>query len=172
MIFAGQKVRASDLNNITPMVAYSLVDVAATSSTTLKVITGLSLPLEAETFYIFEAWVSYRGGAGDLRLALAEADGAQTAMAWSPCGPATNTGTDGVGELVCTRVAAENFGAVGCAGNTTSTAAVAMPRGYVSTVGGSAGSVQMMMAQNTSSATATTVEAGSWMRLMKVPSAT
>lgn len=168
MFLAGQKVRASEVNDLIPVYARLTADRTATSSTTLTAATGLVVALEADTRYALTGYLAYTAGAtGDLKVALAAPTG--TTGHWTLYAQDT-AATAGSGSIVAKR--ATSFGT----GTTQSAAGedgagghmACLPRGFINTAA-SAGSLQVHFAQNTSSATSTILRAGSWLRVIKLP---
>lgn len=167
-ITAGAKLHASDLNNNLPRIARCTATVSATSDTTLDNVTGMVLSLEANAVYALDAYIAYTAGeTGDLKVAWTVPSGTTGHWAvWglgvgatgSTVGDANGARPDGFGDA--------NFLSVGGA-NTDGGRVACHPRGYV-VVAGTAGNLQLRFAQNTSNGTATTVVAGSWMRLTRI----
>lgn len=169
-IAAGQKIRASEINDISPVFAYVITDISVTSSTTLVTATGLACAVEANSLYAMDGAIFYTAGAtGDIKVAITVPSG--TTGHWGLHGVVTSSTANGGTEGDLNGLRQTAFGT-----GTTITAAgsanfsgrmMALPRGYIDTAG-TAGNVQFMVAQNTSDATATVVTGGSWLRLWKL----
>lgn len=163
-ILAGQRVRASDLNNNLPRIAQCTVTVAKTSNTTLGDVTGMVLSLAANAVYALDCYVAYNAGTtGDLKLAWNIPAG--VTGTWTGWGPGTSATT---GDTTINVVRLDAFGTAnvltfGGTGGLTA----CHPKGYV-VVSSTAGNLQLQYAQNVSNGTATTIIAGSWMRLTRI----
>jgi hypothetical protein len=135
---------------------------SVTSSTVLVNDTHLLLPLAANATYLLDGFIAYDGafGAGEFKTDWTLPAGA--ALFWGLNGP-----TVGGGALYDSN--SRNSGTVAAAGTygTGGTRTSISPRGYITT-GGTAGTLRLQWAQNASNATATTVYAGSWVRLLRI----
>lgn len=156
---AGSKITAAGLLEMEPLFAYKTGATTITSSTAVVADPDLQVNLGIGV-YAFEMFVSYTGaatGTGDLKMDF-NYTGSFTTSAWTPFGatissvsamnvfsPAVGGGTQSVGS------------------DGTSVGMAAKPVGLIAT--STAGTLQWRWAQNTSSATATTVRAGSWLRV-------
>lgn len=179
MVFvAGQKLRASDLNelgggttggsNPTGGTAIMTTNVTVTNSTSFSNATGLTFDLAANATYAFEAWLLYTaistadlkvrpgppsGGTGYWSLIGAVHD--QTPVASTEW---VNYGAWQVSDLGTSR---------NVAGDTAGTALmVALMHGFVTTT--TAGAQQVLVSQRAAQATGTIVRAGSWLRVTRV----
>lgn len=153
---AGQKVRASEVNDLIPIVVRLTADRTVTSSTTLTAATGLAAAVDADTRYALTGYLAYTAGAtGDLKVAVAAPVGA--AGHWTLYAQDTAATSFGTGTTQTGAGSDADGGAMAC-----------LPRGFVST-SDSAGTLQVYFAQNSSSATSTVLKAGSWLRLIKLP---
>lgn len=164
---AGAKLRASTVNGALPLITYTNSDTTVTSSTTLVNATGLSVALEADSLYIWDAFIAFNAGAtGDFKAAWTVPAG--TAGNWGMWGLSTAS-TGGVGTMNGARVDGYGTGNTLLAGgNDTAPNALAVrPAGFIDTAG-TAGNFQLQFAQNASSATSTVVKFGSWIRAIKV----
>ena len=164
---AGAKVRASVLNASLPIIGRALNDVSVTSSTTLvNADTGLAIALEADSIYLWDAYIAYDAGAtGDLKLAWTVP--ASTTGHW--CGWGLSTATTGsIGDMVAIRAAGYGSGnTLSFGGSASFSGFLALQaRGYIDTAA-TAGTLQLQFAQNTSNATATILKGGSWVRVVK-----
>jgi hypothetical protein len=164
-IAAGQRITAALLNSMLPVTVYKTANQAVTSSTVLVNDNELTLPVVATGTYLLDGFIDYDGqfgpGTGDIKLDWSLPSGAT--LRWGPLGNASNdtaqkyaSNTNVTGNVL-------TAGTYGTGGSHNA----ATPRGYLA-VSSTAGNVQLMWAQNASSATATTVYAGSWIRLQRV----
>lgn len=161
-IRAGHIVTTADFDLI-GIYALKTGDESVTSSTTLQNDDQLVLPLAANARYIFDGWLHYLGAAtpaGDLKLSLSVPSGAT--VHWTNFGVNTSA-------LTAYNVVPEGTGLAGprAVGTNGATEMSCQPRGYL-TVGSTSGNLQLQWAQNSSSATATTIKAGSHLRLVRV----
>ncbi len=164
---AGAKVRASELNAALPIFGRALADVSVTSSTTLvNADTGLAVALEADSIYVWDAYIAYDAGAtGDLKLAWTVPAG--VTGHWAGLG--LGTGTAGsIGDMSAIRAAGYGSGNTLSYGGSASFSGLLALRavGFIDTAG-TAGTLQLQFAQATSNATATILKGGSWIRVVK-----
>jgi hypothetical protein len=161
---AGQKIRASEVNDLLPIIVRLDADRTVTSSTTLTAATGLVAALDADTRYALTGYIAAE--AGDLKVAFAAPTG--TTGHWTLYAQDT-AATGGTGSIVAKRATAFGTGTTQtAAGDNTGPGPMAcLPRGYIVT-DVTAGSLQVYFAQNSSSATSTILKAGSWLRLIKL----
>lgn len=163
---AGQKLRASELNaefDLTQY-AYAAGDVSKVSSTAMSDITGLAIPLEANSRYLLDGFLSYYSLDGvDLRLAYT-----------GPAGMTVSWGSTGLVSSSTTQAGDTDFAAFEAYGdsvyqviNTDSfTSLIVRPSGYFAT-GGTAGTLQMRFAQDVSNPATLVLRRGSWLRAYK-----
>lgn len=165
---AGQKVLASELNQRVPLFARldAFGGVTKTSSTTMTVVTGLQVAVEADAVYLLDALIGYdTAAAADLRLALVCPSGATGH--WGAFALAS-TSAAGVGSMEMIRQTSFGSGTyVVCGGSDAAADLLSQPRGYIAT-GSASGNVEFWYAQNSSTASATSITSGSWMRLYRV----
>lgn len=135
---------------------------ARTSTTTLAADPHLALSVAASATYLLDGFIDYDGafGAGGLKIDFTLP--ASATLRWGPLG---NVVADTTQKYTSNTVSTGSLpvGTYGTGGNHTG----ATLRGYL-TVAGTAGTVTLRWAQDTSNATATTVYAGSWMRLLRM----
>lgn len=166
---AGQKLRASELNNALNLVGYVPTDITATSNTTLADMTGFAVALEASTTYLVDGYLAYvAGNTGDIKLAFTVPTG--TTGHWGVAGLDVTSLTS-AGLLTAVRRDAFGDANTLALGGTNSGALPALAclvRAYV-VIGGTAGTLQGRFAQNVSNATSSVAKAGSWLRAVKVP---
>lgn len=158
---AGGRLKAADLRDVAPLSAYKSIDQAVTSSTTLVNDNALLLALQASEVYRVDALIYYTGGThatSDLKVNFTYPSGATSA---------------GVGYLGQTTALAVQQGTVVLGGalafgsNGTGNVMLAELTFTIS-VSSTPGTLQLQIAQNTSSATATTVKAGSLLEAVRV----
>lgn len=163
---AGQKVRASDLNAGQPLFGRVTSDVTVISSTTLVDVTGLVVAMEASAFYTIEGFLGCSSAlAADLKFAWTMPAGCS--ILWTIGGidtPAASPGYSG-DWLAFLNESEGASDTLGLSGGTSPTSA--RPMGSI-LVGATAGNLQMTFAQVVSTASNTTVKAGSWLKLTRV----
>jgi hypothetical protein len=138
-------------------------DETVTSSITVQDDDQLVVSVAANGIYLMDAFLLYDGDtAGDLRVTFTGPTGAL--MDWTVNG-ASASQTGGTGSIKLARQPLGVEDTVGASG--AGVKAVALPRGLL-TVGSTAGSLTLRWAQATSSATATTLFANSWLRVTKI----
>jgi hypothetical protein len=156
---AGMGLTAAEMNEIQPLQVIKQAPQSVTSSTTLVNDTALlvSLPV-ASAQYIFRSMFYFTGGtrgSSDLKYNWSIPSGASLAFALNGIG--TGGGSfDGDG-----------FSGSGALGTQGATQCAALFYGSL-IVGTTTGTLQLQWAQNTSSGTATTMQAGSVLELMRV----
>lgn len=165
---AGQKLRASWLNERLPTLV-TTSSVSVTSSTTL-VVTGLVVSLDADSTYIWDAYLAYSSpAAADLKVAFVGPAGATGSWALGALSSAAATG--GVGDLDARREDGYLITDTLVAGGSDSGLSLACaPHGTIFTAAAS-GSLSCYIAQNTSNATSATLNSTSWLRVQPIPEA-
>lgn len=177
---AGQKVRVSQLNELggsgggggsaplpTGGYAYMSADVAVTNSTTLVEATGLTFDLAASAVYVFHGWLLYTAlDGGDIKIQPGAPSGATGY--WSLYGAPVGQEPVADNEWINYNdfFAADLGTSQSSTGGGTSNYMVMKMEGYITTT--DAGECQVQVAQNTADATATTLRAGSWLRMARV----
>lgn len=135
---------------------------SVTSSTTLQNDDQLALPVSANSKYTIEGLIIYDGAsAGDFKVAFTTPSGAT--INWTAGGPQSGIGVTSYNANVATSSGAALALACNGAGNSMG----ANPKGYLS-VSSTSGNLQLQWAQQASSATATRVFLGSWLRLTRI----
>ena len=156
---AGQRVTAAQLTLMEPLLVYKLAAEAVTSSTTLQNDDELFLPVAANAFYILDCWIQFNALVGaDIKIAWTVPTSAT--MNYSALGTGPTNYTDYDTSVVSSGTARP------AKGNAPTPQAISS-RGHLQT-SSTAGTLQLQWAQNTSNATATSVLAGSWIRLNRV----
>jgi hypothetical protein len=163
---AGQKVRASDLNGGLPQLARVTSDVAVISTTSYVDVTGLVLPMEANSVYALDGFLKYTSAtAADIKFVLIGPTGSGGSFGVHGVVQAA-TATTGDFEAFCL----DGIGIanqIGLGGAGVSTSAWGHLKGYITT-GVNAGTLQVQFTQVTSTASNTTVKTGSNMTLTKI----
>lgn len=164
-ILSGHIVTAADIvDGIGRSVVKQTIE-TVTSNTTLQDDDELTLPVEANTNYIFDGYLIYSGlvstTLGGFKFTFTGPTGATAT--WSAFGP--NIAVTPPNDYDATANALGVTRSMGA--NGASAPMAAQPRGYLS-VAGTAGSLLLRWAQHGSSATGTSVRPGSWLQLRKV----
>lgn len=160
---AGHKVTIADFDAIGSW-ALKTSNESVTSSTTLQNDDQLVLPVAANAKYTFEMFLIYDGagaGLGDLKRDFTGPSG--IVMNYANFGP--NNSAAGLTQYDVVMATLTDVSRV--LGTNGATAMTAQPKGYVAT-SSTAGNLQFRWAQNVSSATATRVLVGSWMKLTRI----
>jgi hypothetical protein len=135
---------------------------SVTSSTTLVNDTHLALAVVANAVYELEGFIAYDGATSPSDIKMDWTLPASATLLWGPLGAATG-GAAAYAPLAVNAGTPLTAGTYGTGGAYTAL----NPRGRLATAG-TAGTLQFRWAQNTSNATATTIYAGSWIRLRRV----
>ena len=153
----GQVLAAADVNNwFVPLVAYKTSNQSVTSSTTLVNDNALSLAVAANAVYRMELGMTYTADtAGDIKIAWTTP--ASSTIAQAVCMGLSTTAATSSDDFTVGASSAPPFGGIG-AGSPAATLYI-----FIFTTAGTAGTLQLQWAQNTSSATATTVQTGSYL---------
>lgn len=175
---AGQRITASFLRSMLPMVARKTSDTSRSSTATPAADPHLTFDLEANAVYVMDGWLKYDGPtAGDLNVdwtgpsgILGEwtAVGVGNAVIGSSAAPALQTDTQDVrGYMVRMETtdiqSARSFGCLGTGG----TQITLVIHGCIRN-GSNAGTYSMDWSQGTSNGTATTLYTDSWLRLQRI----
>ncbi|MDT3395428.1 hypothetical protein RKE29_01975 [Streptomyces sp. B1866] len=157
---AGEDIDADGLNALFAQ-AYKTADESLSSSTTLQNDDQLAVPVAANALYRVDLFLIYSSDvSADFKLDFTTPSG--STMRWTPQGPAPSaSGTDG--SLVFQVRTGSESAVLGGTGSGVAAAAA----GSLST-GGTAGTLQVRWAQNSSSVTTTTVRLGSLLTLLRV----
>lgn len=166
---AGQKLRASALNNLAKM-AFMSSSVTVNNSTTFVNATGLSLSLDASTSYAIDGWLHWQSNpTPDIKFQWTVPSG-MTGF-WMLLGPPGNVAPVAGSERI-------NYGNFGVASQATSFSAAgddeftgtvfiaAFPHATFTTT--NAGTLQLQFAQNTANGSDTILRIGSWIRAVKL----
>jgi hypothetical protein len=161
---AGQRVLAATLTAMEPLVVIKPADTSRASNTTLSNDPDLVFTNVGVGTYLFDGLLRYTGitfstGPGDIKLGFAFS-GSLSASGWVPNTFVSNAANNV--DVVCS-----NFGTSRVEGTYgTGTDVGASVRGYL--VVTAAGTMSLQWAQNTSNATATTMRAGSHLKLTQI----
>lgn len=170
---AGQRLTAADLNDIL-LSARLPSNVTRTSSTTLQDASGLAVPLLANATYAIDGWLFYSASpSGGLKLGWTIPSGA-TGF-WSILGPLYGSAPIAGGErknytdygAISFSAAVPTLAITGDDEFPTTVFPSCVPRGTITTAG-TAGNLQLRMAQVTSSGTSTVLQANSWLRISRL----
>lgn len=164
---AGQKIRASDLNDLGGVTAIMTTDVSVTNSTSFVDATGLALALAADATYTVQGYVNYLAtAASGMALVFSTPSGAsgQCTILSGQHGEAPVVGAERINyaDFGSYSLTSANF-MVGSSGGFTIGGWLA---GFVTT--DSAGTLQLRVAQAEASVDPTTLKAGSWLRVDRV----
>lgn len=164
-IAAGQRITGSLLTSMLPNVVLKQADEPLVSTTALQNDDELFAAVAANATYILDGHLAYSGeiftapGPADLKVDWTVPTGA--VMRWSRVAYPSNA-ANSVDSVETDNSTIRVLGTYGS--TTTVTAGV---RGRIIT-GSTAGTLQLRWAQNASNATATTMKAGSWIRLVRI----
>lgn len=155
---AGQRVTAALLTAAQPALIYKTADESVTSSTTLQNDDHLFVAVAANATYAIDCWLNFLANSPpDIKADWTIPAGAT--MNWAALGTGTANYSDHDASIVSHNVARGGKGNPGVPQSMNA-------RGYLIT-GGTAGTLQLRWAQNTSNASATVLRAGSWIRLQR-----
>jgi hypothetical protein len=160
---SGQRVTAALITAMQPIIVVKAANTSRASTTTLAADPHLVLPVSAGATYLMDGWLEYDGNfgsPGDFKADWTLPSGGT--LRW---GLHSNAAGDTTQKYATTTASASTVVTAGAYG-IGSTANGARPAGYLTT--SAAGNITLRWAQNSSSATATTVYAGSWIRLQRV----
>ncbi len=161
-IAAGQRVTAALLLSMLPLEAVKPAVTARTSTTTLAVDPDLALTIPRAGTWSFDVWLNYTGGtlgSSDLKLSM-QYSGTSSFGVW---------GVNGINTTATSQITANgnavgtNTLTVGTSGGTFYTADI---HGQITV--STTGTLALYWAQNTSSATATNLRQGSYLRLKQI----
>jgi hypothetical protein len=159
---AGQKITATELANMQPFFAIKPSLQAVTSSTVLVDDTDLQCVIAVSSgTFVFDLFLNYFGGtigSSDLKMTM-QYTGTTSSAIWGVHGISTAA----TNQLGAAATSLGSTAAIGTSGGTFFTAFIGG-----SLVISSAGTLKLQWAQNTSSATATTMRQNSWMRVQQI----
>lgn len=161
---AGLKPTGDLLQLMLPQIAYKLVTESVTSSTVLQNDNDLFVPVAANSTYLMELLLlhdSDNNAAADIDISWTGPTGAT--MNWGVHGANINE-TGSSGTITATNMQTRLINEEATFGGGDSTGTTAFASGLLIT-SGTAGTLQLQWAQNTSNAVATNVRAGSWLKL-------
>lgn len=161
-IAAGQRITASLLNSMLPIVVIKAADQTVTSSTTLTNDSHLVAALVANATYIVDGYLMLTGPAattGDAKIDFTIPTGAT--MHYTSGGVVASSPAVQYEDTVNANSTARTIGT-----NGSTDMGVALHAHVV--LGSAAGNVQLRFAQNSSNGTATGFRAGSWLRFTRI----
>jgi hypothetical protein len=159
VFYAGEDANSKRVNEEIGWAIRKSADQSVTSSTTLVTDNALTWAVDANVNYLFDAYLVYTGGTtGDIKIGWAVPSG--SGMSWSAEGLDEDLNYKNVGNL--SEASTSPYGCV----NTT-TGRMILVAGYLR-VDATAGNFSLRFAQQVSSATATTMRAGSFGLLYRV----
>lgn len=160
-IFAGQPLTAALLQAFAPTTAYKAVDTSRPTFTTLTADPDLVISTAANAVYMFDAYLNFEGGtAGGSDLLIEMTSNGTLRYQMSHADLAGNNG-------IAATATYQGGASVGLTTNGAGVLRGASIRGSL-LAGGTAGSLTLLWAQNTSSATATILHAGSWLSIRRL----
>lgn len=160
-INAGGRILAADVRSVAPLAVIKGADESVTSSTTVQNDDALFLPVVTNASYLMFCYLDYEGGTGgssDLKLSWAS-PASSTVRCQKIHVDSSNATQVGVTDYTSLVVTARTAGA----GNLQ---ALSMIGTFVTT--STAGNLQLLWAQNTSSGTATIVHVQSYLALWRI----
>lgn len=159
VFYAGEDANSKRVNEEIGWAIRKSTDQAVTSSTTLVTDTALTWPVDANVNYLFDMYLVYTGGtAGDIKIGWSVP--AAAGMSWSAEGLDEDLAYKNVGNL--SETSTSPYGCV-----STSTGRMILVAGFLR-VDVTSGTFALRFAQQVSSATATTMRAGSFGILYRV----
>ena len=168
---AGQKIRGNEINAL-PQTFRAAVPTFSPNSATLKDITGLAFPGDANGWYTAEAIIAYHASiAAKIKFAWAlpgdyvPGNGAAGTGSWWTALGLANAATAGVGDLDA--VVQDSLTVVHNRAGSDSVPMFVQVIAFVM-LGPTAGSVRLQFAQQTSNSHNTTIRAGSALRVSKL----
>ncbi|MEY9876654.1 hypothetical protein ABH931_006164 [Streptacidiphilus sp. MAP12-33] len=160
---AGQKITAAGLLQMERFFAFKPGATTVTSSTTLADDPDLQIVLTGTGTFLLDGLILYSGaatGTGDLKMQM-NYTGTISSSNWTPMGVNVTSATGSVNFFGPQFANPQSVGSDG-----SSITMAARLGGYLVT--STTGTCKLQWAQNTSSATSTTVRAGSWLTLQQV----
>ena len=168
---AGQKIRGNEINAL-PQTFRASVPTFSPNNATLKDITGLTFPGDANGWYMVECMIAYHASvAAKIKFAFGvpgdyvPGNGAAGTGSWFTALGLNNAATAGVGDLDA--VVQDNLGTVHNRAGSDTVPMFVQVVAFVQ-MGPLAGAVSLRFAQQTSNAHNTTIRAGSCMRVTKL----
>lgn len=161
---AAEPLRAINVRFALPVVAVTKNDVAVVSLEEPVDIPGLSVDLDPYGVYAFDGYVGYSGpSAGSIAFGFT-VPVSTLGGHWCTATLRSDNAGATTEDVALLRIALGNYPAGGTAG---STGVAAQPHGYVMT-GAFGGPLQWRFSQGFSTASATTIAAGSWLRATRI----
>lgn len=156
-ILAGTTITASLLNSMLVLDAYKAVDTSRSTTTTLTADPDLAITVAAAGTYDFEGYLNFEGaasGTGDLQFEITSVGTLRYVCVHNDpsTGNQISATTQGGGIVTCSTATAGTLRSANMKGDL---------------IAASTGTLTLLWAQNTSSATATILHAGSWIKLRR-----
>ncbi|MFF4479443.1 hypothetical protein ACFY1A_20825 [Streptomyces sp. NPDC001520] len=162
---AGQRLTALLLRSMLPQTVRKTADESRSATTTYADDTHLVFAAEANAVYTVQGWIKYFADpTPDIKMRLTVPSDALGEWGWIMPGAQT-LGTTINGYAIRTETTDINGGRTGYG---TSDSVHYTPMGGMVRMGPTAGNISMQWAQNTSSATATTLYTDSWMQFQRI----
>lgn len=162
-IAAGQRITASLLTSMLPVFAYKTADESVTSSTALQNDDELFASLPANSTWSMTSYIQTNGantGTGDIKIDFSVPAGATLKY--------TSFGTTTSSPAIQYEATVNSAGTARAVGTNGASPDMGMAMQALVTIGSTAGTVQFRWAQNTSTATATIVRAGSHLKFTRM----
>lgn len=165
-IFAGMRMTADVLDSMLPTSAYKTADTSVTNDVVVNADPHLSVAVEANAIYVLDGNIFVTSASLTPDFLFAFDVPTSATGRWSMVGPpAAATTDDTTIRTISTAMGTANTRSYGIP--TAGTRSGFQVSGLVDTAG-TAGDVTLFWAQNVSNATASTVEAFSWIRLQRI----
>lgn len=164
-LLAGQRLTAALLRSMLPQTVRKTSDESRSSTTTYVDDSHLVFPAEAFAVYTMVGWFKYFADpTPDIKVNISVPTGCLGEWGWNM--PGSNTlATGTVGYAIRTETIDVNGGRTGYG---TSDSIHYTPMGGLFRMGATAGNIALQWAQNTASATATTVYTDSWLQFQRI----
>jgi hypothetical protein len=165
-VTVGERVTGRDLRFLRPMYSRLAGDITTSANDVLTDIPGLAFLVRPHARYYMDGYIAYTTSTtADLKVGAVGPEDSDSSI-WGRFGVAIGA-SGSSGDLDAFRSAdLDSFGSIG--GGGVSTAMFCMPHGTIITKD-LGGTVQLRFCQVTSDASATTIKAGSWLRLQQSP---
>lgn len=164
-LLAGQRMTAALLRSMLPQTVRKTADESRSSTTTYADDTHLVFAAEANAVYTMTGWLKYFADpTPDIKVNITVPTGCLGEWAWLM--PGSTTGASGTtGYSIRTETIDVNGGRTGYG---TSDSIHFTPLGGLFRMGSTAGNISLQWAQNTASATATTLYTDSWLQFQRI----
>jgi hypothetical protein len=164
-LLAGQRLTAALLRSMLPQIVRKTSDESRSATTTFADDTHLTFAAEANAVYVMDGWIKYFADpTPDIQMQFTTPTGTLGEWAWLM--PGSGTGASGTtGYSIRTDTIDVSGSRTGYG---TSNSNHFTPVSGLFRIGTTAGSITLQWAQNTSSATATTLFTDSWLRFQRI----